>query len=151
MNKIVEKRIEQFIATKFLKTEAELTLVSFLVKTIEADYKKRTLDPKLAEKQIESKQIHVLNIIRNSFSNGETFLKYFNFKNNNIPFSKLNGMKIMNFVNSLDSVKSTDIVAALNTVNVKKTFHKKGKKSTKTSNNSSKTNVTVIHKKRVTE
>ena len=39
MNKIVEKRIEQFIATKFLKTEAELTLVSFLVKTIEADYK----------------------------------------------------------------------------------------------------------------
>ena len=84
MNKIVEKRIEQFIATKFLKTEAELTLVSFLVKTIEADYKKRTLDSKLAEKQIESKQIHVLNIIRNSFSNGETFLKYFNFKNNNL-------------------------------------------------------------------
>lgn len=150
MNKIVEKRIEQFIATKFLKTEAELTLVSFLVKTIEADYKKRTIDSKLAEKQIESKQIHVLNIIRNSFSNGETFLKYFNFKNNNIPFSKLNGMKIMNFVNSLDSVKSTDIVAALNTVNVKKTFHKKGKKTHKTPTNS-KANVTVIHKKKVSE
>lgn len=150
MNKIVEKRIEQFIATKFLKTEAELTLVSFLVKTIEADYKKRTLDPKLAEKQIESKQIHVLNIIRNSFSNGETFLKYFNFKNNNIPFSKLNGLKIMNFVNSLDSVKSTDIVSALNTVNVKKTFHKKSKRTNKTVNQT-KPNVTVIHKKKVSE
>ena len=150
MNKIVERRIEQFITTKFLKTEAELTLVSFLVKTIEADYKKRTTDVKLADKQIASKQIHVLNIIRNSFSNGETFLKYFNFKNNNIPFSKLNGVKIMNFVNNLDSVKSTDIVAALNTVNVKKTFHKKSNKVNKKVNKP-KPEITVLHKKKVSE
>jgi hypothetical protein len=127
MNTIVEKRIKQFITTNFLKTESELTLVSFLVKTIEADYKKITTDIKLVDKQIESKQIHVLNTIRNSFSNGEAFLKYFNFKNNNMPFSKLNGMKIMKFVNSLDTVKSTDIITALNAVNVNKTFYKKNK------------------------
>lgn len=144
MNNIIERRIEQFIVTKFLKEASELSLVTFIVKAIESDLKQKTQDHKLVEKQIESKQIHVLNLIRDSFSNGDTFLKYFNFKTNNISFANLNGIKIMNFVNELNNLKSTDIVAALNQSNVKKTFI--GKVKHKKNNHSN--NITIVHKKR---
>lgn len=145
MNNIIEKRIEQFITTKFIKTEAELTLVSFLIKTIESDYKKDVSADVLVAKQIETKQIHVLNIIRNSFQDGATFLKYFNFKNNNIPFSKLNGVKIMSFVKSLDNIKSIDIVSALNQTDTRKNLQRRSKQ--KNQNKTRNPNVKIVHKK----
>ena len=144
MNNIVERRIEQFITTKFLKTESEVTLITFLVKTIESDYKKNAVNDVLVAKQIENKQIHVLNTVRNSFQDGSAFLKYFNFKNNNIAFSKLNGIKIMQFVNSLDNIKSTDIVSALNKGDTRKNILPKHRINTNKLKNN---NVKIIHKK----
>ena len=79
MNRIIEQRVKQLITIKFLTTQSEITALSLLLNAIEQDFQRIHGKSIVNEKQIETRQIYTLNKIQNSFSNGETFLKFFNY------------------------------------------------------------------------
>ena len=148
MNQLIQQRIQQLITTKFLKTESEIQAVVLSIDAIERDIQKIHGKSAINQKTIETKQIHILNRIHNTFTSGFLFLKYFNFKTDNSPFAKLNTMKVMKVVNDVDTVTSAEVSTFLNEQEAKqKKVHSKKRNFRKNvSKNKTENKVNVVYK-----
>lgn len=147
MNNIIEQRIKQFISIKFLTTQSEITALTMLLNSIEKDFQNIHGKGVINDQQIETRQIYTLNKIQSSFSNGDAFLKFFNYKSDNTNFAKFNTMKLMAIVSFIDDAQSSDIMEALNQSQhkVTKPYHKKNNKKVNNKKSSHK-KVDIIYK-----
>lgn len=147
MNKIIQNRIEQFIVTKFLTSENEVTALTLLLNSIEKNIYSKHGKSSVYDKQIENKQVFILNKIRELFSNGDSFLKYFNKKTNNTNFNKLNNYKLFSVVEAIELATTSNVIEVLNSIKTKSNKKRVNNFSKKKKNHNNRVKPEVIYKK----
>jgi hypothetical protein len=145
MNTIVERRMQNLVISKFLKSAVEIKMLSLLVDAIEKSQPKN-IEKILLEKQTESRQMELINIVQTKFTSGENLLKFVNQKTNHMSFEDLKTHKLVELNKFIHEAKVEDIMSALNKASVKtKNIAPPARK--KVFKNKSNSNVEIIIKK----
>lgn len=118
MNHIVERRMQNLVISKFLKTGVEIKMLSLLVDAIEKSQPKN-IEKVLIEKQTESRQMELINIVQAKFVSGENLLKFVNQKTNHMSFESLKTHKLVELNKMIHDATIEDVMSTLNKAEVK--------------------------------
>lgn len=118
MNTIVERRMQNLVISKFLRSPIEIKMLSLLVESIEKSQPKN-IEKILLEKQTESRQMELINVVQNKFTSGDNLVKFVNQKTNHMSFENLKTHKLMEINKLIQDATIEDVMSTLNKAAVK--------------------------------
>lgn len=118
MNTIVERRMKNLVISKFLKSAVEIKMLSLLVEAIEKSQPKN-IEKILLEKQTESRQMELINVVQKKFTSGENLLRFVNQKTNHMSFDSLKTHKLVELNKLITDATIEDVMSTLNKAEVK--------------------------------
>lgn len=118
MNTIVKRRMQNLVISKFLKSAVEIKMLSLLVEAIEKSQPKN-IEKILLEKQTESRQMELINVVQKKFTSGENLLRFVNQKTNHMSFDSLKTHKLVELNKLITEATIEDVMSTLNKAEVK--------------------------------